>query len=316
MRLIKSLIIASVTYSSVLLLTSIYFLINIWSYTNSLDTKIFKVSFNSEDTSNTSEASENADDTNLNTEPDTTPETGTPTGNTDSSNGSNNDDTSTTNENNNQEEPQVETQTILCLGDSVTNGYPYTGTGYTYPVQLQSKLDSAYGIGKVEIINQGVNGYRADQVLANVSTWLSQNNPDIVILMVGGNDLNQGLTTESTPEEIFAVINQTANEVQQINSICKAYTNPDNSHPQVIVSAFIPNNYEGVWGSAAISLYNSVLSGKGLDGYFTSNWDSLYDESTLQAKTSLMYDTLHPNSSGYAIIANNWYQRVSPLINL
>lgn len=206
--------------------------------------------------------------------------------------------------------PSPDPITVLCLGDSVTKGHPYEGTSNTYPGKLQIKLDNTYGTNEYNVINQGVNGYRADQVLANVSSWLTQHNPDIVLLMVGGNDLNQDLSPESTYEEIASVINQTANETAQIVNICNAHTNPDSTHPKVIVSAFIPNNLYDFWGSSAIALYNSALSSKGFSNYFTSNWTDFYDGSTMQAKTSLMSDSTHPNVGGYSVMAQNWFERI------
>ncbi len=206
--------------------------------------------------------------------------------------------------------PSPDPAVILCLGDSVTKGYPYEGTSNTYPTKLQTKLNNTYGADEYSVINQGVNGYRADQVLANVSAWLNQYNPDIVLLMIGGNDLNQDLSPESTYEEIISVINQTANETGQIVNICNAHTNPNSTHPKVIISAFIPNNLYDFWGSSALALYNSALSSKGFAYYFTSNWTDFYDGSTMQAKTALMHDSTHPNATGYEIMAQNWFERI------
>ena len=94
---------------------------------------------------------------------------------------------------------------VSCLGDSITNGYPYAGTENTYPARLLSMLEAAYGLGSFEVINHGVNGYRADQVLADLQNlnWMAQDNPDFVLLTVGGNDLAQ----EANPFNLFQVIN-------------------------------------------------------------------------------------------------------------
>ena len=81
----------------------------------------------------------------------------------------------------------VTTSVVSCLGDSITNGYPYSGTEHTYPAQLQARLDEAYSADSYEVINHGVDGYRADQVLADLQdhNWLAED-PDLVLLMVGG----------------------------------------------------------------------------------------------------------------------------------
>lgn len=206
--------------------------------------------------------------------------------------------------------PPPEPTVIQCLGDSITYGSPYGGSSSTYPARLQAKLNAAYGAGSTTVINHGVGGFRADQVLANVNAWLQADNPDIVLLKIGGNDLLQE-TVPQTPEKFLEVVSQTKSEVQQIVNAVKAHINPDGSHPKVILSAFIPNLYVGVLGSAGIAYYNSNLSTvSNVDRYFTSNWNSFYDTETGQAESSLMADEFHPNITGYSIMSENWYAQV------
>ncbi len=80
----------------------------------------------------------------------------------------------------------ITTSVVSCLGDSITNGYPYSGTEHTYPAQLQARLNEGYGPGSYDVINHGVDGYRADQVLADLQDhdWMAED-PDFVLLMVG-----------------------------------------------------------------------------------------------------------------------------------
>jgi len=91
-------------------------------------------------------------------------------------------------------------------------------------------FDEKYGSGTFNVINHGVNGYRAENVIADLQNldWMAQDDPDFVLLMVGGNDLAGGQSIESTVAE-----------VQQIVDIVKSHINPDGSSPRVIVSAFI-----------------------------------------------------------------------------
>lgn len=198
------------------------------------------------------------------------------------------------------------TWVVSCLGDSITNGYPYAGMENTYPARLLVLLQAAYGLGSFDVINHGVDGYRADQVLADLQdlNWMAED-PRFVLLMVGGNDLNQGQG-----------ISDTVAEVQEIVDLVTAHTNADGSHPQIIVSAFPPNRLFGVGGSVMVALYNSSLESNltGMDLWITDNWDDLYDPDTGQAKESLMYDTVHPNTDGYAVIAENWFEAIETLL--
>ncbi len=197
---------------------------------------------------------------------------------------------------------------VSCLGNSITEGIPYSGTENTYPARLQVMLDAAYGIGSFEVINHGVGGYRADQVLADLQNlnWMSQDNPDVVLLLVGGNDLAQLQTIESTVAEVQAIVD-----------VVTAHTNPDDSHPQIIVSA-IPPNLISELASLWVSVYNDSLESDltGVDLWFTDNWDDFYDPGTGMADASLMADLVHPNIEGYILMAENWFQVLDPPCNL
>ncbi|MEA3358489.1 MAG: GDSL-type esterase/lipase family protein [Thermodesulfobacteriota bacterium] len=207
------------------------------------------------------------------------------------------------------------TRVVSCLGDSITNGFPYASTLNTYPERLLSALEASYGDGSYTVINHGINGYRADQILADLQNlnWMANDNPDLVLLMVGGNDLSQ----ETNPDgsNFFEVITRTVAEVQAIIDLVTNHINPDGSNPQINVSAFIPNNISGVSGSLAISLYNNSLKNNltGADLWFTDNWDDFYDPDTVQAKTSLMFDNIHPNIDGYAVMSENWFETIPPV---
>ena len=107
------------------------------------------------------------------------------------------------------------TSVVSCLGDSITEGIPYSGTENTYPARLQVMLDAAYGSGSFEVINHGVGGWRADQVRDHVQGWMEEDNPDYVLLLVGGNDLliaaqalTLGYTIVTDNDREFSRINQ------------------------------------------------------------------------------------------------------------
>jgi len=190
---------------------------------------------------------------------------------------------------------------VSCWGDSITLGYAYQATGEDYPRRLQKTLDAAYGSGSYTVINRGVNSYRADQVLVKTLTWLAADNPNIVLLMIGTNDMTHGQTIEST-----------RGEVQGIIDLVNGHINPDGSIPRIIVSAIIPSLTYESW---LLGLYNDDLASHlgGRVSWFTSNWDDFYDGDTQLAKAWLMADDFHPNSDGYKVMAENWFEAIISL---
>jgi len=110
-------------------------------------------------------------------------------------------------------------------------------------------------------------------------------------------------------------IESTVTEVQAIVDVVTAHTNPDDYHPQIIVSA-IPPNLISELATWWVSVYNDNLASDltGVDLWFTSNWDDFYDPTTGQANAALMADLVHPNVEGYMMVAENWLQVLDPLI--
>jgi lysophospholipase L1-like esterase len=76
---------------------------------------------------------------------------------------------------------------ILCLGDSYTYGAG-TSFEYSYPAQLEKLLKQKYG-EKIQVNNLGSPGGNSYRVLNILIENIHQVNPDLIILMVGANNL-------------------------------------------------------------------------------------------------------------------------------
>jgi lysophospholipase L1-like esterase len=81
-------------------------------------------------------------------------------------------------------EPAPLTDTVVCMGDSVTFGYP-SGGATSYPYVLQQCLPT------YTVTNKGINGDRTDQMLARFQTDVLAVNPKYVIIWGGENDIAQ-----------------------------------------------------------------------------------------------------------------------------
>lgn len=93
---------------------------------------------------------------------------------------------------------------ILCYGDSNTYGYDprsYLGSRFSESVRWTALLE-AEGF---EIINGGENGRsipRLDWETESVVQAVRQTDPEVLIIMLGTNDLLQGLTAETCSERM------------------------------------------------------------------------------------------------------------------
>jgi lysophospholipase L1-like esterase len=122
-----------------------------------------------------------------------------------------------------QEDNKIE---IVALGDSLTKG---TGdrTGVGYVGYMKEKLAEVTGKPVFVLNNLGVNGYRTEQLLADLndkpSVAETLKKADIIVFTIGGNDLFKYVREELDitaanldPEELFKSIPEPAERLQQI----------------------------------------------------------------------------------------------------
>ncbi len=71
---------------------------------------------------------------------------------------------------------------LICMGDSITWGYPY-GPKYSWVNLAQKVLD-------IDVINRGINGSSAEDLVNRFNKDVIEQFPSHVIIMVGTNDAN------------------------------------------------------------------------------------------------------------------------------
>ncbi len=159
---------------------------------------------------------------------------------------------------------------ILAFGDSLTYGFG-ASKEFSYPSIMQKNTG-------LKVINAGVNGETSLEGLARLPKFLEQN-PDLVILCHGANDIIQNLSKEKLKENLF----------QMINLI------KDNGAEVLLVS--VPN--VNIIGFANLSIYNELANENNL----------LIEDNVIrhiELKRSLKNDFIHPNKKGYKIMANSF----------
>ncbi|WP_339192382.1 GDSL-type esterase/lipase family protein [Paenibacillus sp. FSL E2-0230] len=189
---------------------------------------------------------------------------------------------------------------VAAVGDSITYGLGASNQPATsYPAQLQSLLGPGYvvnnyGVSGRTMLKKGDYPYWNEQVYSDSKNWL----PDIVIIQLGTND---------SKSENWQYKNEfISNYVEMINS----YKNLP-SHPKIYV-ALSPTVYPGVWG-----VYDSVVSGEVVPLTIQAAKQAgvpVIDNNTVtQNMIDNFPDHLHPNDSGYQVLAGNIYNSLTNL---
>ncbi len=155
---------------------------------------------------------------------------------------------------------------VVAFGDSLI-----FGVGATKGKDFISLLGER--IGK-DIVNLGVSGNTTEDGIRRVNEVLEED-PGIVILLLGGNDYLRRIPEEKTRENL-----------------------------ETLIQTFTAN------GSVVVLL--GVRGGILIDGRddlyreLSEEYGTVYVEDVLDGifrKSELMFDTIHPNDAGYAIIA-------------
>ena len=93
-------------------------------------------------------------------------------------------------------------QRLMVYGDSLVAGYGLSA-GEGFPEQLQQALTAA---GRdIKVLNAGVSGDTTAGGLARLD-WALSDQPDAVIIILGGNDLLRGLDPQQTRENLQQIL--------------------------------------------------------------------------------------------------------------
>lgn len=157
-------------------------------------------------------------------------------------------------------------QTILFLGDSLTEGYQLSKED-AYPAVIERELKVKYP--KIKVINGGVSGATSASGLKRLG-WYLKSKPDIMVLALGANDGLRGLKLQETEKNLSAVIEKAKKEgITVVIAGMKMPTNygePYRSHFEKLFSKLaqkhgvklIPFLLEGVGGNPKLNLADGI----------------------------------------------------------
>lgn len=106
---------------------------------------------------------------------------------------------------------------VMPLGDSITDGYNVPG-GYRISLwqALEERGDRIEFVGSQENgppelpdrNHQGHSGWRIDELHRRVGDWLDTAEPDVILLIIGTNDIAQGHNLDTAPDRLKGLIDE------------------------------------------------------------------------------------------------------------
>lgn len=159
---------------------------------------------------------------------------------------------------------------IVALGDSLTRGYGMVAPGKNFVTFLSEDL-------KIPIINAGKTGDTTSDALVRLNSDVIDKNPDVVMILLGGNDYFEGKSVEVIEANIETIIENIKKRTQA----------------KIILIGGDSNRVPAYEKSFA----KMALSGE-VDEYVPNVL------SGISLRRDLLYDGVHPNERGHRAIAD------------
>lgn len=187
-------------------------------------------------------------------------------------------------------QPSVSRPKVVILGDSLTAGLGVVAETQSYPALLQAKLKAA-GYDW-EVANAGVSGDTSAAGLQRVDWALDQGNVRILVLELGANDGLRGLPVSEMKKNLAAIIERA--QQKRIAVLLTGMEAPPNYGLEYVVS------FRQVYRDLA-KQYNVTLLPFLLD-------------KVAGVPALNQADGIHPNVQGAAIVADNVWTMLKPMV--
>jgi lysophospholipase L1-like esterase len=185
---------------------------------------------------------------------------------------------------------------VMPLGDSITDGYNVPG-GYRINLWQRMAADGhtvdfvGSGSNGPDSLgdhdHEGHNGWRIDQLDANIVGWLQATTPRTVLLHIGHNDLNENHDVPGAPARLSALIDK-------IRATTPAV--------ELFVAQVIPSTYPEL--EERVRAYNAAIPGIVAEKGPRTHLVDMYSAIT----TADLADGVHPTADGYAKMGDRWYE--------
>jgi lysophospholipase L1-like esterase len=179
---------------------------------------------------------------------------------------------------------------ITAFGDSITAGQGSSSGGY--PPKLETLLNNN---GKPSIVaNQGRGGEQTPQGISRFDSVLASFPANIVLIMEGTNDANSGISVETTRFNLEAMINKC--KAAGVTPVLATLTPSDRNGSETLIPGSWNPMIKALAASAGVKLADQYAA-------------------VLPVWGGVNVDGLHPNDTGYQIIAETWYSAIGSMIS-
>jgi lysophospholipase L1-like esterase len=179
---------------------------------------------------------------------------------------------------------------IVAFGSSSTTGWGTTSPEFNYPNRLAKQLQRQYPTANITMLNRGVGGEDAPEMMKRLQTAVLDMKPDLVIWQVGTNAVLRDLD----PTETARLVGEGIAQIQAANSDIV-----------LVDPQYSPRVYEhGESASRMVRLLDRVAEIRHV-GFFPRfevmrEW---HEQQSLPIDTFVIADGLHMNDWGYACFA-------------
>ncbi|MEB3356808.1 MAG: Calx-beta domain-containing protein [Synechococcales bacterium] len=206
---------------------------------------------------------------------------------------------------------------IMPLGDSNTRGEGDDTAGYRDDLAALLAA-SGYDIDFVGSLQNGPNtfadrqheghgGWRIDQIIdgrpdrpnqpGSIDTWLTDHQPDMILLMLGTNDLNQDFQVATAPDRLATLIDDHIFKLLPDVTLLVSTVPPIDPSKRDVDPQTVADFNAAIPGIVA----ERAAQGKNIQ--FVDVFSSL----TL---ADLLNDGVHPTPAGYAKVADTWFEAI------
>lgn len=191
---------------------------------------------------------------------------------------------------------------VMPLGDSITEGARST-TNSGYRGELWNRLaphaasldfvgSQQHGRQLADRDHEGHSGWRIDELSVNIEKWLAAAHPNVVLLHIGANDMDQNYHADTAPDRLGGLIDHITRGAPGVTVLVSSLVPSTNTETRARIDRF----------NTAVPRVVEERRKKGLSvGYVSMAAVTVGD----------LGDWLHPNDGGYVKMADAFYSGIT-----